>query len=186
MRWEDLFADLERQWEALAEGDRRVEIAERTRAELAQVGLAERLRGAEGRLVRVRTREAQEVEGEVCCVGADFLLLTTARQESVLPLTAITAATGLGDASVSAEVMGRVRAGLGLGWALRRIAADRSPVSLVVAGGAVLTGTVQRVGADFLEMAVHGPDETPRARRSRGLTLVPFGAIAVLRRDAPA
>jgi len=184
MRWEDLFADLEQQWEALAEGERQAEIAERTRAEFAQLTLLDRLRGSEGREVRVRTRGGQDVEGRLCRVGADFLLLAPARRECVLPLHAVSAVTGLGDASVPEAAAGAVRARLGLGSVLRRVAADRSQVSLVAADGAVLNGTLQRVGSDFVEMAVHVPGDALEAARSRRLTLVPFAALEVLRRDA--
>jgi hypothetical protein len=184
MRWEDLFADLEQQWEALAEGERQAEIAERTRAEFAQLTVVDRLRGSEGREVRVRTRGGRDVEGRLCRVGADFVLLVLPRRECVLPLSAVSAVTGLGDASLAEGAVGAVRARLGLGSVLRRVAADRSQVSLVVADGAVLNGTLQRVGSDFVEMAVHEPGDALEAARSRRLTLVPFAALEVVRRDA--
>jgi hypothetical protein len=184
MRWEDLFADLEQQWDALAEGERQAEIAERTRAEFAQLTLVDRLRGSEGREVRVRTRGGQDVEGRLGRVGADFLLLVLPRCECVLPLSAVSAVTGLGDASVPESAAGAVRARLGLGSVLRRVATDRSQVSLVTGDGAVLNGTLQRVGSDFVEMAVHGPGDALEAARSRRLTLVPFASVEVLRRDA--
>jgi hypothetical protein len=183
MRWEDLFADLEQQWEALAEGERQAEIAERTRAERAQLTLLDRLRGSEDQGVRVRTRGGQDVQGRLCRVGADFVLVVLARRECVLPLHALSAVTGLGDASVPAGAAGAVRARLGLGSVLRRIAADRSQVSLVAADSAVLNGTLQRVGADFVEMAVHQPGDALEAARSRRLTLVPFAALEMVSRD---
>jgi small nuclear ribonucleoprotein (snRNP)-like protein len=184
MRWEDLFADLEQQWDALAEGERQAEIAERTRAEFAQLTLVDRLRGSEGREVRVRTRGGQDAEGRLGRVGADFLLLVLPRCECVLPLSAVSAVTGLGDASVPESAAGAVRARLGLGSVLRRVATDRSQVSLVTSDGAVLNGTLQRVGSDFVEMAVHEPGDALEAARSRRLTLVPFASFEVLRRDA--
>jgi small nuclear ribonucleoprotein (snRNP)-like protein len=183
MRWEDLFADLEQQWDALAEGERQAEIAERTRAEFAQLTLVDRLRGSEGREVRVRTRGDQDVEGRLGRVGADFLLLVLPRCECVLPLSAVSAVTGLGDASVPESAAGAVRARLGLGSVLRRVAADRSQVSVVTAGGAMLNGSLQRVGSDFVEMAVHEPGDALEAARSRRLTLVPFAALEMLRRE---
>lgn len=185
MRWEDLFADLEQQWDALAEGDRQAEIAERTRAEFAQVDLADRLRGSEGRPVRLRTRAGQELAGDLSRVGADFVLLSLPRQECVLPFSALTTVQGLGPESVSAEVAGPVRTRLGLGSVLRRIAADRSPVTLVTSAG-MLSGTVQRVGSDFLELAEHAPDDGVRATHARRPSLVPFSAVDVIRRDSTA
>ncbi len=49
MSWEDLFADLEAQFEALQRRDRDAEIADRTRRERAAVDLISRLAGHRGR-----------------------------------------------------------------------------------------------------------------------------------------
>jgi hypothetical protein len=50
----------------------------------------------------------------------------------------------------------------------------------LVDGGAV-TGTVDRVGADFVEVAEHGPGEPRRQREVSGVRAVAFAAIAVVR-----
>jgi hypothetical protein len=183
VRWEDLFADLEREWEGLAGAERQAEIAERTRAEFAQVTLADRLRGSEGRHVHLVTRLGEPVDGELTGVGADFVLLTSARHECVLPLAAVGSAGGLGHASLSEEAAGPVRARLGLGSVLRRIAADRSAVTLVGSDGRPRSGTLQRVGADFVELVEHAYDEAPRVPSSHRVLLVPFEAIVLLRRE---
>lgn len=184
VRWEDLFADLEREWEGLAEADRQVEIAERTRAEFARVTFADRLRGSEGRDVRLVTRLGDPVDGELTGVGADFVLLNSARHEYVLPLAAVGSATGLGAASLSEQAAGPVRARLTLASVLRRIAADRSVVTVVATDGRAVSGTLARVGADFVELAEQSYDETARAQQSPRVVLVPFPAIALLRREA--
>jgi hypothetical protein len=183
MGWDDLFADLGREWEGLAESERQAEIAERTRAEFAQVAFADRLRGSEGRQVRLVTCVGEQVDGSLTGVGADFVLVTSARREQVLPLVAVASATGLNRVSLSERAAGPVRARLGMGSVLRRIAADRSSVTLVRADGRALAGTLQRVGADFVELAEHAYGETPRAQPSRPATLVPFAAIVLLRRE---
>jgi hypothetical protein len=185
VRWEELFADLERQWQALAEEERQAEIADRTRAALAQVPLADRLRGSEGAEVRVLTRSGHQVDGTLARVGADFVLLSQPRHECVLAVAAIAAVSGLRAEAVSAQVAGPVRSRLGLGSVLRGVAADRSRVTLTVTGGPALTGTVQRVGADFLEVAEHGADDLARPDRVRRLTVVPFGSVETLRRETP-
>ncbi len=185
MRWQDLFGDLERQWDALAEADRQAEIAERTRAEFARVTLADRLRGSEGRAVVLVVRSGQDVTGEIVRVGSDFLLLATPRQEYVVPLAAIASLRGLGPAALSADAAGPVRARLGLGSVLRRIAADRSTVALVRDHGPGLTGTLQRVGADFVELREHAVDEAPRSAAGQHALVVPFAAISMLRREGP-
>lgn len=185
VRWDELFADLERQWEGLADGARQAEIADRTRAEFARVGLVERLRGSEGRHVRLSTRGGRDVSGELSRVGADFVLLTESGAECLLPLSAVGSVTGLGGASASDETVGPVRARLGLGAVLRRIATDRSAVTVLGVDGRAVSGTVQRVGADFVEMVEHDADETVGRAPARRLLLVPFDAIVLVRRDSP-
>ncbi|MDQ4085318.1 MAG: hypothetical protein M3165_05820 [Actinomycetota bacterium] len=185
MRWEDLFADLEREWDALAAAGRQAEIAERTRAEYARVRLVDRLRGSEGRRVDLVTRGGRQVCGVLARVGADFVLVTEGRREVLVPLRAVAAAIGLGTASVSDQQAGAVRARLGLGSVLRRIAADRSVVTVAGPGETAWCGTVQRVGADFLELAEHALDETPHRAHTRTVVLVPFSAITQVRRESP-
>jgi hypothetical protein len=184
VRWEDLFADLEREWEGLAQSERQADIAERTRAEFAQVAFLDRLRGSEGRHVHLVTRLGEPVDGELTGVGADFVLLSSGHHECVLPLAAVGSAGGLGSASLSEQAAGPVRARLGLGSVLRRIATDRSVVTIVGSEGRPLTGTLARVGADFVELVEHAYDESPRGRSNRRVTLVPFDAIVLLRREA--
>lgn len=179
MRWQDLFADLEREWEALAVAGRQAEIAERTRAELARVTLLDRMRGSEGLAVRATTRGGRDVEGVLVRVGADFALMDAPRTEVLVPIDALASMTGLGDRVTAAY--GPVTSTLGLRSALRGIAADRSVVTVSGAGGEH-TGTVQRVGADFLEIAEHPADEVPRRDSVHRARVVPFAAVDLLRR----
>ncbi|MGH3366178.1 MAG: hypothetical protein ACRDOY_03150 [Nocardioidaceae bacterium] len=185
MRWEDLFTDLEREWEAVSGEERRAETVERTRAELARLDLRGRLRGSEGRQVRLDSRCGRVVCGELTRVGADFVLVAAFRHECVLPIRALGAVSGLGGEVVPEHAAGPVRSRLGLGSVLRRICTDRSPVTVVRTGDQVSTGTLQRVGSDFLELAEHPLDEILRAEHLRSSTLVPFAALVMLRREAP-
>jgi hypothetical protein len=180
VRWDDLFGDLEREWDALGEGERRAEVAERTRAEFAQVPLLDRLRGSVGADIAVRTHAGHDLAGRLTRVGADFLLLGASGQEWVVPVRALVWVRRLGPQSVAADAVGPVAARLGLASLLRRVAADRSLVALVPGDGRMLTGRLQRVGADFVELA-----ETDADGRGGGPPLtLPFAALAFLRRDA--
>jgi hypothetical protein len=70
----------------------------------------------------------------------------------------------------------------GVGHALRAISRDRAPVTLVDVTGAALTGTVDAVGVDFVEVAEHPLDVPRRPENLRGTRVVPFAAMALVRR----
>jgi hypothetical protein len=74
-----------------------------------------------------------------------------------------------------------VFARLGLGSALRAIARDRVQVVIGLLDGSAVTGTVDRVGSDFVEVAEHGPGEPRRRSEVSGVRAVPFAAVAVVR-----
>jgi hypothetical protein len=74
-----------------------------------------------------------------------------------------------------------VVARLDLRYALRGVARNRSALSVVLRDGGVLTGTIDRVGLDFLEMAEHPMGEPRRARSVRDSRAVRLAALAMLR-----
>jgi len=175
MRWELLFADLE----ALADEVERepfdADVADRARAERAALTLADRLRGHVGAAVVLRLLGGDRVRARLVDVGADWALLDDAGQV-VVPLAAVAGVEGLSRlASTSRAALDRrVR----LGIVLRRLSRDRTPVRVVLLDGAVLTGTIDRVGADHLDLAQHAPDEPRRATVVRGVSVVRLAALA--------
>jgi hypothetical protein len=186
VRWDEVFGDLEREWEALGEGERRAEIAERTRAEFARVTLLDRLRGSLGGRVDVHTLCGHDLSGELTRVGADFVLLDAPPHEWVVPVHALLSVHGLGPRSVDSELAGPVAARLGLASMLRRVAADRSLVAITCADGRTVAGRLQRVGADFVEMTAAQPDGPGGGlgRAPGAGALLAFAAITMARRDA--
>src|SRR3954454_2647408 len=164
MRWQQLFADLGAQFaEAEAAADR-AESASRTRAEIGAVRLAERLAGAVGHPVELRCRGAGQLGGVLAEVGADWLLLEEeAGREALVATAAVLAVAGLGRQTAAPAEGGQVQARFDLRRAARALARDRSAVQVVVEDGGVLTGTIDRIGADFLELAAHALDEPRRA-----------------------
>ena len=147
------------------------------------LGLVDRLRAAAGARVSVRVHGIGVVEGTLAEVGVEWLLLLEAPGREVLvPSAAVLGVTGLGRASAAPGSGGRVFERLGLGSALRGIARDRSPVTLWLTDSSTVTGLVDRVGADFLELSGSGLEE----RRTGDLLpvrAVPFRALAALRRQ---
>ncbi len=180
MRWERLFADLEAQLVASDEAELAAEIADRTRRELALATLAERLRGSVGVSVALTVRGAGTVRASVRDVGTGWLLLGQGASELLVSLDAVTSISGLGPRN--AVPVGAVQRSLGLAWVLRGVVRDRAAVTTVLVDGASVTGTPDRVGADFLDIAEHALDEPRRGAAVSSVRTVPLAAVALLRR----
>src|SRR4029453_1288615 len=75
MRWQQLFDDLQSQFEAEEAAAERAESASRTRAEGGAVRLVDRLGGAVGSPVSLDVRGAGRVTGVLVERGSDWLLL---------------------------------------------------------------------------------------------------------------
>lgn len=180
MRWDELFRDLEAQLEAAAAAELDAEVADRTRREAAQLALLDRARAAVGHPVTLRVLGAGPVDGLLVEVGAQWLLLAeTSGRQVLVPVSGVLSLSGLLAWTSVPGAGGEVFARLGLGFALRGIARDRLPVQAVLTDGSVLTGTVDRVGSDFVELTEHG--EVRRRGEVTGVRTVPFVAIALLR-----
>ncbi|MGJ5590374.1 hypothetical protein ACSBQY_04060 [Micrococcus lylae] len=181
MRWDGLFADLEAQWERQLHAQTLAEAAELTRGEWAGLPLAARLRGARGRPLRLLLRHGHQCELTVQAVGEGWIGGRTPGGDSVLVRqAAITAVDGPLAAAVTAE--GHLGGGPTLGSVLRRVARSRAAVEVVGLDGAVVVeGTVDRVGADHIDVARHARDDARRASSVRGVLVVPLEAVALVR-----
>jgi hypothetical protein len=180
MRWDDLFRDLEAQLEAAAAAELDAEVADRTRRESALLELVDRARAAVGHPVALRVLGAGPVDGVLVQVGAQWLLLhETSGRDALVPLTAVVSLAGLRAWTAVPGEGGQVFARLGLGSALRGIARDRLPVQLWLTDAGVLAGTLDRVGADFVEVTEHG--EVRRRGDLTAVRTIPFAAVALLR-----
>jgi len=188
VRWEQLFAELESQYVELAAAAEDAEMGERIRVEQGAVVAGARLAGAIGRPVRFSVAAGRPVAGALRSVGPDWVLVGEAPgREALISLSAVTVVEGL-TAATGAPLTG-VAQRLDLRFALRGLARDRSPIALTVPGGrgvsgagdAELTGTIDRVGADFIEMALHAAWEPRRAAAVRQVVMVPRSAIIMVR-----
>jgi hypothetical protein len=182
MRWQQLFADLSAQFEEEEAAAERGESASRARAETGALRLADRLGGALGQPVVLGCRGAGRVSGVLADTGVDWLLLEDDRgREQLVAVAAVTTVAGLGRRTAPPADDARVRVRLDLRRALKQLARDRSAVQLVLDDGEVLTGTIDRVGADYLEIAEHAADEPRRAEAVRGVRAVVLTAVSVVR-----
>lgn len=177
MRWDALFADLEARWDAEGRAERDAEVADRTRREHASIELLTRLAGHQGE-VRVRVAAGAVLEGLVLDVGKDWVLLEIPlrRRQALIPMSAVRAIEGLGRRSVSARTARR----FGWGYAVRALARDRAVVQITDLDGTVVTGTIDIVGADYLELAAHPLDEARRSAAVRTTVVVPRVAVALI------
>ncbi len=183
MRWDALFADLEAQAEALEHAERAAEVEERVRIEVAAIGLVDRLRAAVDTPLRVQCAGALALTGVLRRVGPDWLLLDEGSGREVLTaVAAVHGVTGLSRVSAVPDSAPGVESRLSLRHALRGLARDRSPVRVCRVDGSTLDATIDRVGADFIEVALHAPGETRRRGDVREVALVPFAALAAVRR----
>ena len=191
MRWERLFAELEGRFDELADEQAGQERADRERVAIGGVSAVERLSGALDQQVRLGLSGGAVVAGRLRAVGPDWLLLVEGPdRDCVVPWSSVTVVHGLTSATGPAPAGLDLR--LDLRYALRGLARDRAPVQVGLAGwtggespvggpSAELTGTIDRVGADFLEMALHAAWESRRRAAVRSVALVPLAAVLLVR-----
>lgn len=178
MRFERIFEDLEGQFAHHQQEEARAISEDLTRAEQAQLTLADRLRGAEGRRLTVHLAPAVRVSGVVQEVGDQWVALVadSGGRSAVVPLAAVVMLEGLPTRARLAE--DTASSARGLGSVLREIARDRSVVHLETTGGAV-TGRIAAVGADALDIRSLPTGERTTVPGSERLT-VAFSALRLV------
>lgn len=177
MRWERLFNDLEAQLAEAELGELRAEVADRTRREVAELRLTDRLRAAHGHAVVVRVRGVGPLPATVRTTGPDWvLLIEPAGAETLVPLAAITQVAGLGRRAIGPGADGLVARRLGLGFALRGLARDRATVAVLLTDGSALAGMIDRVGSDHMDLTEHAADGPGNSWS------VPFAGVGAVRR----
>jgi hypothetical protein len=182
VRWDELFADLEAQLSAADAAELAGEVADRSRRELGQLRLIDRLRAATGASVHVRVHGLGLVHGTLLDAGPDWLLLQEVGERELLVAgAAVLSLTGVGRPAEVPGSEGEVARRLDLRWALRGLVRSRSGVQLVLCDGAVLTGTLDRVAADHADLAEHPAGELRRTGAVRQVQLVPLRAISAVR-----
>ncbi len=188
MRWKALFDDLEGQLGAAEAAGAAADVAALVRAEFARTGLGDRLRGRVGGPVSLLLRDGRWLRGDVAAAAADWLLLEAGSPVSgaarthpsrvLVPLGAVERLQDLGTAQ--GFTPGEVERRLGWGGALRALARDRAPVTVMLATGD-LTGTLDRVGSDHVDLAVHPADAPRRRGEVIEVASLPFPALLAVR-----
>lgn len=183
MRWDALFQDLESQMAAGERLDLESEITERARTEASAVELADRLRGSLGLAISVQLASGSILEGTLSHAGSQALVLDEPRHQVLVPYASAVRYTGLSRLAVGEP--SRVRQRLGLASALRGLARDRAALAVIVAGGqageTTFHGVIDRVGRDYLDLAVTGAGEERRAANVLQLATIPLAALAAVR-----
>jgi len=195
VQWDRLFEDLEGQLAAEWEAERAVLDAESERLRIAKMVLRTRLRRLEqdATSVGVRLADGARRSVRIRAVGTDWIAAQSADGGGgalIVPLAAVTgleAAHGallatLEDAPLPVD---ELRERMTLGFLVRDLARRRTPLHISLRDGETLHGTVDRAGADHLDLAVHDAGQARRADAVRAFRIVPFDAIVSARIDGP-
>lgn len=189
MHWDHIFEDLEGQLAAEWEAERAVLDAESERLRIAKLELRTRLRRLQlrERVIWLRLSDGARRSVQLRAVGADWIAAQAADSVSTLivPLTAVTSIEtdhgslldALEDSAAAADSL---RERMTLGFVLRDLGRRRIPLRVALRDGETLHGTVDRAGADHLDLAVHDVGEPRRAAAVRAFRIVPFGALVWL------
>lgn len=196
-RWERLALDLDGQAAAWETAERAGEIAERQRIEAGRMRLIDRLRpsdhpGASGsRLeaaasgVVLTCAGGLRIRGVLVRVVSDAVIVAEdGGRESLVSLPAILSVIGASAAIAESDRDGTLASRIGLRNLLRSVVRDRSIVRVHLVDGSILDGTLDRVGADFVEVALHPAGEARRRDAVRDTAVVALSAVAAIRRDA--
>jgi hypothetical protein len=193
MRWEMLFDDLESQLDREQRDEERALALESERLRLARLGLRDRLMAMaaadeDGAGVRVALAGGRTVHLRPTTFGRDWVSGPLAGRsdaaQCVVPIAAL-AAISAGRRQVEESLApaplpsARVAERIGLAFVLRDLSRRRIAVEVETLDGRH-HGTIDRVGLDHLDLALHEPGTPRREREVRGYRLVPFGRLVAI------
>jgi hypothetical protein len=179
MRWDDLFDDLESQLERELSAEEVDLQAEEERLRLARLGIRDRLRSlhaapaaADERMLCLVLGDGSRATVAPATFGRDWLageLIEESgrRPQCIVPLDSILGVVlvrnqiGPSLEPMVEESSGALSARLGLQFVLRDLCRRRTPVDLRLRT-LRLRGTIDRVGRDHLDLAIHEPGQPRR------------------------
>lgn len=192
VHWDRLFEDLESQLASEWESERAALDAESERLRVSRLELRSRLRVlcASSAAATVDLPGGLRIRARLHSLGSDWVAATMVETEDasarrstrILPLHAVRGLSvdhglllaSLEDSETSAPVL---RERMSLGFVLRDLGRRRVPVRIVNIEGSHFHGTVDRAGADHLDLALHDPGDARTASAVRGFRIIPFTAV---------
>lgn len=192
MHWDRLFEDLEGQLASEWESERAALDAESERLRVSRLELRSRLRVlcAGAAAATVDLPGGDRIRARLQALGADWVAASIVDAEEaparrsirILPLHAVRGVSidhglllaSLDDAGTSPPVL---RERMSLGFVLRDLGRRRVPVRIVTVDGDDLHGTIDRAGADHLDLALHDPDTARTAAAVHGFRILPFASV---------
>lgn len=199
MRWDNLFDDLESQLEQELGAEDNDLRAEEERLRLGRLSIMDRLVSLleAGERPADRTVRLVLVNGTMLSmrartfgrdwVSGDVIDGSVQRSQCILPIAAIASIVlsreqvlwSLEDPGVNPSGPGLSRR-LGLAFMLRDLCRRRRGVELTLGDG-ILTGTIDRVGRDHVDVAVHEPGSARRENQVSQYRIVPFSQLLLVR-----
>ncbi len=192
MRWESLFDDLEGQLEQELDAEELDLRAEEERLRIGRMTLRDRLvAAAVSGVLRLGLQGGSALELRLTAYGRDWLAGESVGELSrhgpvLVPIAAI-AALALDPGQVEQRVAAAPASApppladrLGIAFVLRTVCRRRTAVELELTDGR-LHGTIDRVGRDHLDLAVHEVGVQRRHDAVRQLRVVPFGQLVLVR-----
>lgn len=195
MRWDKLFDDLESQLERELTAEELDLGAEEERLRLGRLTLRDRLVAVQGEsaeaTLAVTLLDGTRLRVRLVTVGRDWVSVdvvddSSARRQCIIPIASVAGIT-LPPALVAASLAHArasehpaLTARLGLTFVLRDLCRRRRPVQLVIQSGTV-HGTIDRVGRDHLDLAIHEPGSARRDSAVDELRVIALDAVHLVR-----
>lgn len=199
MRWDNLFDDLEGQLEQELSAEEIDLRAEEERLRLARMGLRDRIvaiseHGVTGRATPIRLLLGADRVVSVAPMtfgrdwfSGDIVDESSRREQCIVPIAAVAGLLLTHDQvtpsleTASGTESGRgLSARLGFGFVLRDLCRRRREIDLDIVTG-TQHGTIDRVGRDHLDLAVHETGSPRRESAVRQLRVVPFSQVELVR-----
>lgn len=199
MRWDNLFDDLEGQLEHELSAEELDVRAEEERLRLGRLTIRDRIiavdqsqqRGS-AYSIRVFLADGSVVAVRPVTIGrdwfsADLIDDSTRSSQCIVPILAIASLSFSREHSVASlagelegQGSGALPARLSLAFVLRDLCRRRSTVELRTLAGS-LHGTIDRVGRDHLDLAIHDSEEPRRAAAVSQWRTVPLSQVVLVR-----